>query len=186
MPMVQSPFERLLAAEFERLPTPVRRLHSLRGPLMTAGVADVTAATGIVAWLICWSAGLPRPGKDIAVSVLFTPQPDGSEHWERTFAERCYSSSLVIGTGRDRGFLVEHFGLFDLRFQLTPRDDGLAWSLAGWRLGPLRLPRWSRPRIECLESADGDRFTFDIDVTFPLVGWLIRYRGWLLPQAGRG
>jgi hypothetical protein len=38
------------------------------------------------------------------------------------------------------------------------------------------------PRIACLESADGERFIFDIDVTFPLIGWLIHYRGWLEPR----
>ena len=60
--------------------------------------------------------------------------------------------------------------------------DGLQWSLAGWRCLGIPLPRWSVPSIECLESADGERYTFDIDVTFPLIGWLMHYRGWLLPQ----
>jgi hypothetical protein len=178
----QSPFERLLGANFAQLPAPVRRVHALRQPLRTAGRADVRAATSMTARAICRFAGLPRAGRDIPVSVQFAPNGNGGEQWDRHFADRRYASSIAVGEGRDQGYLIEHFGLLRLQFILTVRPDGLSWSLAGWRLGALPLPRWSAPRIECLESADGERFTFDIDVTFPLVGWLIHYRGWLLPQ----
>jgi hypothetical protein len=182
MTMQPSPFERLLGADFERLPAPVRHVHGLRWPLRTAGRADVTAATGVLARLICWNAGLPKPGRDMEVSVSFTPDGKGSEHWDRKFSDRRYASTIAAGEGRDQDFLIEHFGLFHLQFRLTPQPDRLMWTLAGWRLMGIPLPRWSIPRIECVESADGERFTFDIDVTFPLIGWLIHYRGWLLPN----
>ena len=71
---MRSPFERLLGADLERLPAPVRRVHSLRTPLATAGRADITAASGLLAWLTCWFAGLPRPGRDIGVSVTSRPR----------------------------------------------------------------------------------------------------------------
>ena len=180
--MQPSPFERLLGAAFEQLPAPVRQVHATRAPLRTAGRADVTAATGAMAWLVSWFAGLPKPGRDIATSVVFTPDGKGGEHWERQFADRRYQSTMAVGAGRDKGFLIEHFGLFDLQFRLTPRADGLQWSLAGWRLVGIPLPGWSVPKVECLEAADGERFTFDIDVTFPLIGWLVHYRGWLSPD----
>jgi hypothetical protein len=173
-----SPFEQLLGAQFHRLPTSVQRLHALRAAMTTAGRAEVKAASNLFARLLCWGAGLPRPGA-MDVSVCFKPRLDGSEHWDRHFGDRRYASSIRAGAGKDRDFLIEHFGPFDLRFRLTARDDGLAWSLTGWRLLRIRLP--GCPRIECLEGADGERFTFDIDVTFPLIGWLIHYRGWLLP-----
>ncbi|MGH6769694.1 MAG: DUF4166 domain-containing protein [Xanthobacteraceae bacterium] len=180
--MQQSPFERILGAAFERLPAPVRHVHALRHPLQTAGRAEVTASAGLLARLMCFIAGLPKPGHDMPVSVLFTPDAGGNERWNRKFAERRYASTIFAGEGRDEGYLIEHFGPYHLQFRLTPRGDGLVWTLAGWRLGPIPLPRWSVPRIECLEGADGERFTFDIDVTFPLIGWVIHYRGWLEPQ----
>jgi Domain of unknown function (DUF4166) len=116
------------------------------------------------------------------VHVIFAPTETDGEHWDRKFADRRYASTMKLGTGRDQGFLIEHFGLFDLRFQLSPSAAGLDWVLVGWRLLHIPLPRWSVPRIKCLESSDGERYTFDIDVTFPLIGWLMHYRGWLLPQ----
>ena len=178
---MQSPFERLLGPDFEQLPAAVRHVHSLRQPLATGGRAEITAAPGFLAWLICRSAGLPKPGRDTLVSVLFTPDGRGGERWERQFGDRSYASTIIAGEGRDQGHLVEHFGPLDLRFQLTARPEGLVWSLVGWRLLKIPLPRSSVPRVKSLESADGERLTFDIDVTFPLIGWLIRYRGWLGP-----
>jgi Domain of unknown function (DUF4166) len=178
---LRSPFERILGPELERLPAPVRRVHSLRAPLATAGRAEITAANGFLARLVCWFAGLPRPGRDVDVTVVFAPK-NGGEHWDRKFADRRYASTMAAGTGRDQGLLIEHFGLFDLRFDLQAMPEGLRWSLIGWRCLRIPLPRWTVPHIDCVESADGDRYTFDIDVKFPVIGWLMHYRGRLLPQ----
>jgi len=59
----------------------------------------------------------------------------------------------------------------------------LGWSLVGCRLFGVRLPQRVCPRIECIESADGERFLFDIDVAFPLIGHVIHYSGWLSADA---
>lgn len=179
MPVARSPFERLLGEQLDTLPEPVRRLHALRAQQPTRGRSEVTRAPGLPAQAICWLAGLPPAGGDVPVTVVFEPDSNGGEHWERRFAGRRYASRITAGEGREHGYLIEHFGPFYLRFQLSSRPEGLAWSLVGWRLGPLPLPAWSKPSIECLEGGDGDRFTFDIDVSFPAVGWVISYRGWL-------
>jgi hypothetical protein len=179
--LLPSPFERLLGAKLEELPAAVRRVHALRQPLKTEGLSEVTVAPGHMARFLCWLAGLPPAGRDVPVAVAFTPDAGGGERWERRFAGRRYASRITAGEGREQGYLIEHFGPFYLRFQLRLQPDGLAWSLAGWRLGPLPLPEWTTPRIECLEGGDGDRFTFDIDVSFPAVGWVISYKGWLAP-----
>ena len=180
--MQPSPFEKVLGADFERLPTPVRSIHGLRQPLATAGRANIIAATGSVARLICWQAGLPRPGDDIKVTVVFTPDGNGAEYWQRTFGNRRYASTMSAGTGKDEGFLIEHFGPYHLVFQLELKPEGLVWTLAHWRLLGIPLPRWTVPTIRCVEGEKDGAFTFDIDVRFPLIGWLIHYRGWLLPQ----
>jgi Domain of unknown function (DUF4166) len=179
---MSSPFERLLGAAFEQLPAPVRRVHSLRVPLVAAGHAEITAASGHFARFICRFAGLPCPGRDVDVVVTFAPNETGGEHWDRKFADRRYTSTIKAGSGRDQGLLIERFRAFDLRFQLAGSREGVAWVLIGWRFLRIPLPLWSVPQVKCLESADGERYTFDIDVTFPLIGWLMHYRGWLLPQ----
>lgn len=67
--------------------------------------------------------------------------------------------------------------IFDLHFALSAAEDGLRWRLARWRLFGLPLPLM--PSVECLESGEGDRFAFDITASFPVIGRVIRYRGWL-------
>jgi hypothetical protein len=177
--MTLSPFQRLLGADFDRLPAPVRDLHSLRESVETAGLADITASTNPAASLLRWFAGLPLPGRNVPVTVAFRPDGTGRERWNRRFASRRYASTMMAGTGSGAGLLFEHFGLFRLYFRLTPSEEGLAWSLVRWRFLALPLPRWTKPSIECLESCDGGRFVFDISFAFPIIGHVMHYRGWL-------
>lgn len=176
MTILATPFQRLLGCAFDGLPAPVRRLHGLSVDAFTSGRADISAANNPAAWLVCKLAGLPRPGRDVTVTVSFHPDGKGRERWKRVFAGRRYSSTMEAG---DDGLLVEHFGPFELLFRLTPVEEGLNWSLAGWKLLGCPLPAITRPTIECSETADGDRFRFDIDVSFPLIGYVVHYRGWL-------
>ena len=175
-------FPTLIGEAFAHLPAAVRRLHSPVGPLRTTGRADITAPDHIAARLLCLLAGLPRPGRDVVVEVTFLPQP-GGELWRRRFASRRYASRMTAGQGADSGRLIEHFGpLFDLVFRLESGADGLRWSMERWKLLGVPLPTWTTPRIDAIEAADGDRFTFDIRVAFPLIGPVVAYRGWLEPQ----
>ena len=81
---MRSPFERLLGAELERLPAPVRRVHSLRAPLATAGRADMTAATGLLAWLTPGSRACRGRAVTSRCRSSSRPTENGGEHWERT------------------------------------------------------------------------------------------------------
>jgi hypothetical protein len=174
-----SPFEQLLGEDFAILPEPVRRLHSLTEDALSEGCAEITAARGFFPWLICKLSGLPAPGRDVPVTVAFHPDGHGGEFWRRRFASRRYASGFAAGSGRRVGLLCERFFPFVFFHRLTPSAQGLRWDLVAWRWLFLPLPRWTLPPTVCFESGDGDRFTFDIDVKFPLIGQLIHYHGWL-------
>jgi hypothetical protein len=51
--------------------------------------------------------------------------------------------------------------------------------LAGWSLFRIPLPRILAPRIVATEREEGGRFHFDVAAALPLVGPVVRYRGWL-------
>lgn len=174
-----SPFEFLLGSDFTFLPAAVQRMHRQSHSLYASGRAEVSAGSGGVPRVLCWLSGLPPPGSDVPVTVAFHSDGHCRELWQRRFGDRSYVSTIRSSDAHAPGMLIEHFGLFDLYFRLTARNEGLAWSLVRWRLGGLSLPKWTTPHIECLESADGERYTFDIDVAFPLIGHIIRYKGWL-------
>jgi hypothetical protein len=178
---IHSPFEAILGADFVQLPAPVRRLHGLSQDLVAAGLAEIDVAPAPVTRLLCRLAGLPKAGREVPVSVSFRFDERGGEYWERRFARRRYAGGMRAGKGADAGLLVERFGTFDLLHRLTASRDALAWRAMGWRLFGIPLPRWTLPRIDCLESAEGEHFRFDIDVGFPLIGPVIHYRGLLVP-----
>lgn len=177
--MTPSPFQQLLGPDFALLPEPVRRLHGLRADAATEGRADIVAAKGFWPWLICKLSGLPGAGRDVPVTVAFHVRGTGREFWRRRFAGRRYQSGFEAGRGRYAGLLCERFFPFVFFHRLTSSAQGLRWDLTAWRLGPLPLPRRLMPPTVCFESGDGERFVFDIDVKFPLIGQLIHYRGWL-------
>lgn len=180
---IMSPFQTLLGADFAQLPEPVRRLHGLSEDASTAGRAAITSPRNPFAWLLCRLAGLPLPGSEVPVTVDFHLEGSRGEFWRRRFAGRRYASAMSAGSGADAGLLVEHFWPFIYYHRLTASPDGVAWLLVKWRLLGVPLPRWTLPSVNCFESADGERFVFDIDVVFPLIGKVIHYRGWLLPHA---
>jgi hypothetical protein len=180
--MPPSPFQHLLGDAFAGLPEPVRRLHSLQTNAATAGRADIVAASGPLARLICRLSGLPAPGRDVPVTVAFEIDGRGGEFWRRRFAGRRYQSGFEAGSGRRAGLLCERFFPFVFFHRLTASPQGLRWDLVAWGLLWLPLPRRLMPPTVCFESGDGDRFVFDIDVKFPLIGQLIHYRGWLARQ----
>jgi len=180
---IMSPFQQLLGAGFAQLPEPVRWLHGLSEDTETAGRATITAPRNPFAWLLCRLAGLPLPGPDVPVTVSFHLDREGGEYWRRRFAGRRYASTMRAGSGAAAGLLVEHFRPFIYYHRLTGSPQGVAWKLVKWRLFGIPLPGWTLPDVNCFESGDGERFVFDIDVVFPLIGKVIHYRGWLLPQA---
>lgn len=168
-------FQNLLGSTFDLLPEPVRRFHTLEHELFSGGRSDVTAPPrSLGALLLSLVAGLPARGRNVETYVRFSPLSRGREYWRRDFSGRRYQS--VMEASRD-GRLIEHFGPFDLYFDLAASPDGLRWSLSGWRLLKIPLPRFTKPAIECMEAADGTRFTFDIDVVFPIIGHVVHYRG---------
>src|SRR5205085_10371187 len=104
---------------------------------------------------------------------------DGHEDWRRDFAGRRYASTMAAGRHRGMPVLIECFRPFTYCHRLTATPRGVVWQLIAWRLLGIPLPRWTVPAINCFESAEGDRYRFEIDVVFPLIGRVIRYRGWL-------
>jgi len=174
-----SPFQRVLGQSLEDLAGPVRRLHTLTAPTRVSGLADIDVAPGAIQAAICWLAGLPKPGRDVPVSVEFRPDGRGGEHWARRFSGRGYASSFSAEQRGGESLLVERFGPFRLEFRLRAVSGGICWLLVGVTCVGIRAPVWAIPKVRCLESSEDARYRFDIEADIPLIGPLIRYRGWL-------
>jgi hypothetical protein len=45
------------------------------------------------------------------------------------------------------------------------------------------MPLALAPRIDAYEYVEDGRFRFHVGISHPLTGLIVRYRGWLVPQA---
>ena len=102
---------------------------------------------------------------------------DGRETWTRDFGGYRFRSELSA----HEGLVVERFGPIRFAFSLPSDGAGLAMELRRWNIFGVRLPRWLAPRIDAREWQEGDRFRFDVSVSAPLAGRIVRYSGWLRP-----
>ncbi len=64
---------------------------------------------------------------------------------------------------------------------LALTGQGLVWPISSIRLLGLPLPRALLPRSEVTESDRDGKAWFDVNLTLPVGGLLVRYRGWLEP-----
>ena len=80
--------------------------------------------------------------------------------------------------------MSERFGLLTMDLRLAPEGERLIYRVDGWRLGPMPLPRALAPSTRAHEEVDAaGRFVFDVEISAPLIGRLVRYRGWLIREA---
>ena len=102
---------------------------------------------------------------------------DGVETWTRDFAGRRFKSRL----SRRGPLLVERFGPLRFGFDLLSDDRGLSMNLKRWWLGPMSLPVFLAPYSPAREWEENGIFHFDVPISLPIVGLVVRYRGWLRP-----
>jgi hypothetical protein len=156
-------------------------VHSGHGAESFSGRAEVTRGRGVVARLAAWLVGLPRPGKDVPVTVVMTRTPEG-EAWERSFAGRRLRS--VLTPSPRPAHVRERLGPATYELELPVEGGALRFPVRrGWLLG-IPLPGFLLPRSCTREFAVDGAFHFDVGLYAPLTGALIvRYRGWLRPDA---
>ena len=168
-------YARVMGERFHALPEAVRAMHDILRDGGAAGEADVEGPSGLLAAMIARIFGFPPAGRH-QLHVSFE-ETGGRETWTRDFGGKRFRSHL----GQRDGMLTERFGPFRFAFDLPSDDQGLSMILRRWWFGPLRLPVVLAPRSEAREWAEGGRFHFDVSIALPLVGRLVRYRGWLVP-----
>ena len=172
-------YRQILGAAFDALPEPVRDLHDLSGERTLRGRARVERGNHPLARLVAAMVGFPKAGADIAVEVKFTKQPDGSEIWQRTFAGRSFVSVQSAGQGRWQRMISERFGPVSVALAMVRDGEKLRIIVRHWHFLVLPLPRWLAPAGNTYEFAEDGRFCFHVEISHPLLGLIVRYRGWL-------
>lgn len=177
--------ERAMSADaFASLPEPLRAFHGSEGWPVWRGRARVENGRSPVAWLLRWIIGLPKPGQDIPVTVGIdrrATQAGSEEIWTRNFDGTRFSSRLKRVV---EGQMEERFGPASFRLGVSAHQGRLELPVVAARVFGVPLPRFLLPRSEAVEAMDEEgRFHFDVKLTLPVFGLLVRYAGWLLPSA---
>jgi hypothetical protein len=175
-------YRRLLGDAYAQLPAPIQAMHDLADTLSVAGLATVDRGRSLVARAIAAVVGFPPAGENVPVKVLFTLR-EGREVWRRSFADHGFTSTQEEGRGSFDRLMCERFGPFAFGIALLREMDRLRLVIRRWSVFGIPLPRALAPFGSAYESAEDGRFHFHVEIRLPVIGLIVGYRGWLVPQA---
>jgi hypothetical protein len=171
---LSGPFEMALGSSFETLPAAVKASHRTGPVAHFSGTAKVDGATGL-ARLPAFIFGLPHSAPAAPVHVEKRTIAPGREIWKRTIGGARFRSEIRYKAPSQ---VSERFGPFTFTLALEAGPEAHIMRIAGWRLGPIPLPRFLAPKSLATESQTASsRFAFDVPIEAPLLGRLTRYRG---------
>lgn len=170
------PYARVLGAAWADVDGVVRAMHD--GVAVATGEARIAHGGGPLAWLAVRVLGFPPAAESVPVCVAFARAHEG-ETWTRHFGAHMLRSRQWAGDG----LLVEQFGVLRFESALEPTGDRLNIILRRWSVLGVALPRWLGPRAKAYEASEGGVFRFFVEIRHPWIGLVIRYSGWLEPQA---
>jgi hypothetical protein len=179
-PAAQSPlYARILGDAWQGLPPQIRAMHDVGQGLLARGRARVERGGSPFAALTGLVMRFPRSAADTPLTVRFDVR-DGVETWTRTFGVDSFASRQFSGRGRSDRLVCERFG--PLTFAMALVWDGARMTLAlrRWSAFGVPLPMWLCPRSAAYETVEDGRFAFHVEISHPLTGLIVRYKGWLV------
>ena len=130
----------------------------------------------MLAKLVAAAIGFPKAQSRVPVTVTFSPAND-QERWTRSFGGKSFSSVQSYGTGRNRHLLVERFGVASFALALVVDDDRLLLVPRRWSVLGIPMPRFLLPDGQSFETERDGQFCFDVEISLPLIGLIVAYRG---------
>jgi hypothetical protein len=171
-------YERTLGLSWGQLAPEVRQLHSVTATSSFVGRCTVARGRNPLAWLIATIIGFPKAGENQDISVQLIREDDG-ERWVRTSGGRTFSSVQVAGHGRAEWLVRECFGPVSVDMALVVEGQTLHYVVRRWALFGIAMPLFLGPRSTAKESVEDGQFCFDVTISHPLTGIIVRYRGLL-------
>lgn len=174
-------FAQALGAHWKTLPEKVKDLHNVADVRHWAGEATVTRGTHVLSRMANVAARFPPANENCQVEIEMRRTSSG-EIWTRRFGDWSFQSRLMLGK-ETAAPILECFGPMRFGLRLKFVDGRLRFPVAtGYFLG-LPLPKWLLPESQSYEYVNSnEKVCFDISVSLPVVGFLVRYHGWLEPK----
>lgn len=170
-------YRRVLGAAHGEMSTAGQRLHDGAAARWT-GRCTVDGASNGLGRILAALFALPPPGDDMPIEVEFVVR-GGRETWIRRVGGRTMRSQQYIGVRRPAGWVVERFGPIEFDLAVPVKAGRLDLVMSGMRFASVPMPRFCWPVIKANETEEKGRFRFDVEIGLPLIGRLVRYRGFL-------
>ncbi|SLN31276.1 DUF4166 domain-containing protein [Ruegeria meonggei] len=179
--MQPDPFLQALPEDSE-LPMAVRRLHGNTG--LYSGRCDVRRGRGLLIDLMLRLGRFPLNAEDIPVQVRI--ERNGHEWtWQRDFNGHTTCSRLIHD--HETGSIREKLGWVTLWLKPEVSDGRILIHIRRLSVLGLPCPAFLLPRSSTAEwQGEDGHFWFDVSAEVPMLGRLIRYRGWLTPVHAEG
>lgn len=175
-------FRRVLGSAWTSLPRPIATLHEFDRQQSYAGRATVTRGRSIVARIAARLIGFPVSGEYVPVVVGMEVE-NGVETWCRNFDGHRFSSTMTEGADSWAHLVCERFGPFRFGIALVLDDDKLHYVIRRWSFAGISMPLFLRPKGLMYEFVKDGRFRFHVELSFPLLGHIVTYSGWLAAQS---
>jgi hypothetical protein len=166
----------LLGDSYGALPGIIRRMHAVNPRVEASGAGTVTHGTNWITRMMARALGFPAEGVDRPLAVSFL-QGAGSETISRSYPDATLITHQRPAGPAGSGRLAEGFGPFQLVILLVPSYRGLDFDLQEVGLWGRNLPKWLQPRLSAREFVEADWYRFEVEISLPVLGRLIRYEG---------
>ena len=173
-------YRKLLGSAFDTLPPRLQELHGAVVVKQWTGHADVRRGSGIMARIVAVVFGFPKAASQASVTVTLSPE-DGAERWTRNFDGKVFSSVQSCGTGKNEYLLMERFGVVSFALAIVVKDGRLCLVPRRWSLLGMPMPGFLLPDGLSFETEEDGEFCFDVEISAPLVGLIVAYKGTLRP-----
>lgn len=178
-PAPQAPlYRKILESAFATLPQRLQDLHGTSATRQWTGFAEIRRGRGLMAALVATLIGFPKTASNVPVTVTFSPE-NGAERWVRDFGGKRFSSVQSVGADRDEHLLIERFGPAKFAVALIVEDDRLLLVPRRWTLFGIPMPDILLPSGVSFETERDGHFCFDVDISMPIIGRIVAYRGTL-------
>lgn len=175
-------YQRLLGDAWHTLPNRVQQLHQIDMPKRFIGETTVQQGQHFLAKLIAKMFSFPQTAKKVVVSVDFSLDEFGQEHWQRRFDQHIMHSIQYQGQGKQQWLLVERFGWFRFTMALQIKEQQLHLVMRQWSFCNITLPLLFAPRIKAYEYQQDEKFHFYVEISILLIGLIVMYQGFLEPD----
>jgi hypothetical protein len=177
-------YARILGTAWDQLPVEIRRMHDVDGAASVEGRASVERGDSPLARLAAFIMRFPKAAADTPVRVEFEVSGE-TETWTRRFGDDVFSSRQFGGRGHSAGLVCEGFGPLLFAMALVVENARLSLVLRRWSAFGIPLPMWLCPRSDAFETVENGRFRFHVEISHPICGLIVRYKGWLEPDQQR-